>query len=104
MGYLRPLEYQDIWKVNPDRSVDVLSEKLEASFQRRMERGDTYPLLWAMYDTFEREFWIGGVCQLFAALLQVFSPYTTRYLIAFATDAYVARLSGQHGQIGRAHV
>jgi len=97
VGYLRPLEYQDIWKVNPDRSVDVLSEKLEASFQRRMERGDTYPLLWAMYDTFEREFWIGGVCQLFAALLQVFSPYTTRYLIAFATDAYVARLSGQHG-------
>lgn len=62
-----------------------------------MERGDTYPLLWAIYETFKVEFWIGGICQLFASLLQVFSPYTTRYLIAFATDAYVAQHSGQPG-------
>ncbi|KAL2004862.1 hypothetical protein VTN00DRAFT_3135 [Thermoascus crustaceus] len=97
VGYLRHLELQDIWKINPDRSVEVLSERLEESFRRRMERGDTYPLLWAIYETFKVEFWIGGICQLFASLLQVFSPYTTRYLIAFATDAYVAQHSGQPG-------
>ncbi|KAL1964629.1 hypothetical protein VTN77DRAFT_6803 [Rasamsonia byssochlamydoides] len=96
-GYLRPLELQDIWKVNPDRSVEVLRAKLDASFQRRLDRGDSYPLLFALYDTFKVEFWIGGICQLFSSLFQVFSPYMTRYLIAFATSAYVAQHTNQPG-------
>lgn len=97
VGYLRPLELQDIWTVNPDRAVDVLSERLDAAFQRRLSRGGKYPLFWALYDTFKIEIWIGGCCQLFSALLQVFSPYLTRYLIAFATDAYFAQHSHQPG-------
>ncbi|EEP77403.1 hypothetical protein UREG_02252 [Uncinocarpus reesii 1704] len=92
-GYLRPLELQDIWVVSPERSVDNLSEKLDASFKRRVDRGDRHPLLWAIYETFKFEFWLGGICQLFSSLLQVFTPYLTRYLIAFATDAYIARFT-----------
>lgn len=99
-GYLRPLELQDIWKVNPDRSVEVLRAKLDASFQRRLDRGDSYPLVFALYDTFKVEFWIGGICQLFSSLFQVFSPYMTRYLIAFATSAYVA----QHSDLPAPHI
>lgn len=75
----------------------MLAEKLDTSFKRRLESGDTYPLLWAVYETFKVEFWIGGMAQLLASLLQVFSPYTTRYLIAFATEAYLARTNHSPG-------
>jgi ABC-type multidrug transport system fused ATPase/permease subunit len=70
-----------------------MSAKLSASFQKRVARGDRHPLFWAMYDTFRTEFWIGGLCQLSSTILQVMTPYTLRYLIAFATEAYVAQRS-----------
>ncbi|QQK41347.1 ABC transporter, integral membrane type 1 [Penicillium digitatum] len=94
VGYLRPLELQDIWTVNPDRSVDVLSGRLDAALKKRTESGINRPLLWALYDTFRFEFVLGGICQLFSSLLLVFAPYLTRYLIAFATEAYVAQKAG----------
>lgn len=68
-----------------------MTEKLKASFQKRVARGDKYPLLFAMHETFKVEFWIGGTCQFFANIFQVISPFTLRYLIQFATDAYVAQ-------------
>lgn len=95
MGYKRPLEQNDIYLVNPDRSAEVLTRKLQASFRKRVARGDKYPLLWAIHETFKVEFWIGGTCQFFSNILQVISPFTLRYLIQFATDAYVAALEGQ---------
>ncbi|KAK2805805.1 hypothetical protein FQN50_006081 [Emmonsiellopsis sp. PD_5] len=96
-GYLRHLEVQDIWLVNPERSVDALADRLEQSFKRRVDRGDRHPLLWAIYETFKVEFWVGGICQLFAALLQVMTPFTVRYLIAFAQDAYISQHTGKPG-------
>lgn len=91
VGYSRPLQLQDIWTVNPDRAVDVLSSRLEASLDRRTHSGLARPLAWALYDTFRAEFVLGGICQLVSALLLVFTPYLTRFLIAFATEAYSAR-------------
>ncbi|KAL2812956.1 P-loop containing nucleoside triphosphate hydrolase protein [Aspergillus granulosus] len=91
VGYLRPLELQDIWTVNPDREVELLASKLEDALERRTNAGAKRPLLWALYDTFR-----------FDSLLMVFAPYLTRYLIAFATDAYVAQHTGQPApHIGR---
>ena len=94
-GYQRPLELGDIWLVNPDRAVDVLAEKLSASFQRRVARGDKYPLIWALHETFKFEFWLGGTCNLFASICQVMSPFTLRYLIAFANNTYLAAALGK---------
>lgn len=93
-GYKRQLELNDIYEVNPDRSVDPLTEKMRESYKRRVGKGEKYPLLWAMHETFFWEFWIGGMCQLAASVLQVMSPFTLRYLIQFATDAWVANHSG----------
>ena len=90
-GYQRPLELNDIWLVNPNRASPLLSDKLSASFRRRLARGDKYPLLWAMHETFKFEFWLGGISQLFSSIFQVLSPFTLRYLIAFATEAYEAQ-------------
>lgn len=95
MGYKRPLERNDIWSVNPDRKADVMTATLQASFKKRVARGDKYPLLWALHETFKFEFWIGGVCQFFSNMIQVVSPFTLRYLIQFAQDAYVAQQRGQ---------
>ncbi|KAI6710055.1 ABC transporter [Diplocarpon mali] len=95
VGYKRQLEQNDIWTVNPSRSAEIMTSKLQASFGLRVARGDKYPLLWAMHETFKFEFWFGGMCQFVSNILQVVSPFTLRYLIQFATDAYEAQQTGQ---------
>lgn len=90
-GYQRPLEFNDIWLVNPDRGAGILAERLGMSFKRRAANGDRFPLLGAMHETFFVEFWVGGACSLVASILQVISPFTLRYLISFATQAYLAQ-------------
>ncbi|KAK3715700.1 ATP-binding cassette transporter yor1 [Vermiconidia calcicola] len=94
VGYQRPLEVNDVWAVNPDREVDLLSEKLLAQFKQRTEAGSKRPLTMALYDTFKREFLIGGACQLTAALMQVMSPFVMKYLISFSGRAYAASIRG----------
>jgi ATP-binding cassette subfamily C (CFTR/MRP) protein 1 len=73
VGYKRPLEKNDIYTVNPNRSAEVLAEKLEAAFK------------W--------EFIIGGLCQLSASVIQSIAPFVLRYLISFAVKAYRAQRS-----------
>ena len=68
----------------------MLSEKFQTSFRRRCARGDRYPLLWALYETFHVEFLIGGFCAFVASILQVLAPFILRYLISFAAEAYSA--------------
>ncbi|KAJ2903978.1 hypothetical protein MKZ38_009033 [Zalerion maritima] len=94
VGYRRPLEPNDIWTVNPDRACEGLTAKLTANFERRVKNGDKNPLLWAMHETFFREFWVGGMCNLFSTVMSVLSPFTLRFLIQFATDAYYASIQG----------
>jgi ATP-binding cassette subfamily C (CFTR/MRP) protein 1 len=94
VGYKRPLELGDIWLVNPDRSVDLLTSRLMESFKRRAARGERNPLIWAMHDTFQYEFWLGGMCNLTSSVFQVISPFLTRYLIAFAAEAYESQHTG----------
>lgn len=90
-GYQRPLEVNDIWSVNPDRSATVLAERLKINFEkRRSQPKQKRPLLMALYDTFKFEFILGGVCQLTSQIIQVVNPFILRYLINFARDAYDA--------------
>lgn len=94
VGYQRPLELEDIWSVNPNRSVDVMKHKLLTSLEvRRGRKGKFSPLAMALYDTFKKEVIIGGICQFIAAMTQVLSPFVLKYIIAFAGEAYAA----QHG-------
>ncbi|EXJ79067.1 ATPase [Capronia epimyces CBS 606.96] len=93
-GYKRPIELNDIWLVNPDRSAATMMDHLIPSFKRRVARGERNPLMWALFDTFRGEFLLGGMCAFFSAMFQVFSPFTTRYLIQFATDAWIADKTG----------
>lgn len=74
--------------------MEPLTLQMKASFQKRVERGDKHPLFWAMHETFKGEFWTGGACALYTSIIQVISPFTLRYLIQFAADAYVANKTG----------
>lgn len=68
-----------------------MSTRVMASFKERVAKGQKYPLLRALHQTYFFEFWLGGMCQLMSAIMQVMSPFTLRYLIQFATDAYIAQ-------------
>ncbi|KAJ4413748.1 ATP-binding cassette transporter yor1 [Gnomoniopsis sp. IMI 355080] len=101
-GYKRPLQQNDIWKVNPDRSVYKMSADVKAAFQRRAKSGSKYALVLALNEVHMKEFWLGGLFQLFSTLFQTFAPFTLRYLIAYATEAYYAEAEGQpQPSIGR---
>ena len=91
LGYQRTLEENDIWLVNPDRRIELLSQKMSASFDARRKRGDRYPLVFALYETLRFEVVFGGLCSLLSSILQVMTPFVLRFLIAFANKAYIAR-------------
>ncbi|TQV91051.1 ABC metal ion transporter [Cordyceps javanica] len=91
-GYKRQLHERDLWAVNPDRGAEILTNKVRAAFKRRIAKGSKRPLLMALYDSFTFEFWLGGFCAFISTMLQVIAPFTLRYLIRFATDAYYAHV------------
>lgn len=72
-----------------------MTKRVKESFQKRVARGEEHPLLWALHESFKREFWLGGVAALVATILQVMAPFVLRYLIQFAADAWVASHSGK---------
>ena len=91
------MELNDIWLINPDRSVDIVAERLQNAFDQRVARGSKRPLLGAIYESLRFEFLLGGVCQFVAAMCQVIAPFVLRYLIEFAGEAYVAQRQGIPG-------
>lgn len=76
--------------------------RVKESFNKRVERGDKHPLIWALHEAFFKEFWIGGVTSLLSTIIMVVSPFTLRYLIEFASQAWVAARTDQpEPHIGR---
>lgn len=96
-GYLRPLESSDIPLVAPNRSASVITEKLQAAFQRRRERGDKYPLVWSLNEVFFNEFWFAGASRLFGDVCLIINPFLLKYLIRFAVESYTAIQTGGKG-------
>uniref|UniRef100_A0A093XXB2 Oligomycin resistance ATP-dependent permease YOR1 n=1 Tax=Talaromyces marneffei PM1 TaxID=1077442 RepID=A0A093XXB2_TALMA len=91
-GYRRPLEYNDIWLLHPDRTVEPLAIKLQTSFQERVSQNQKNPLLWAIYDTFRYDILLSAINRMLADLFVVFAPFTLRYLLIFVQDSYDARM------------
>ncbi|KAJ5925970.1 oligomycin resistance ATP-dependent permease yor1 [Penicillium verhagenii] len=94
-GFRRPLKINDIPLLNPNRSVQKHSIIFDAHFKEAKASADVkHPLFTALHKTFAREFWIGGLCRLFADLFTVGNPYTLRYLIEWVQNSYYAGLPG----------
>ena len=71
-----------------------MTARMRESFRKRVDRGDKYPLLWALHETLHFEFYLGGALAFIATIFQVMSLFTLRFLIQFADDAYVAANQG----------
>ncbi|KAI0136126.1 P-loop containing nucleoside triphosphate hydrolase protein [Hypoxylon sp. NC0597] len=96
VGRRRPLEANDIWLVNPDRSIDVLNGKFTSSFSKNAQH--KHALAFALYDTFAWEFWVGGIWQLAASLCQVAIPLALHFLLSFVTDSYESSKAQSEGK------
>ncbi|KAI0528513.1 P-loop containing nucleoside triphosphate hydrolase protein [Xylaria digitata] len=79
-GYQRKLELNDIWLINPNRSVEPLSRRFQMLFR--------HPF--ALHDTFKRDC---GMCLLIASIAQVIVPFTLRFLLNFFSEAWDAATS-----------
>lgn len=101
VGYRRPLEVNDIWEVSPSRHITRLSDRFDASFQARTHRHEPHPLLFALHDTFWREFWFGALCVFCSSICQVMTPFVLRYLIKWVTIAYIEQASGNDKGFGK---
>jgi ATP-binding cassette, subfamily C (CFTR/MRP), member 1 len=77
--------------------LNALEQKFEAEFQRLVATGSKRPLLFALIKTFKKEFFLGAICQLMTAIAQTVSPFILRFLISFATEAFNAKQTGDHG-------
>lgn len=79
-----------------------MTVRVKASFEKRVKRGDKHPLIWALHEAYFKEFWIGGFSALIATILQTLAPFVLRYLIQFASEAWIADRLGQSApSVGR---
>ncbi|OKL64198.1 hypothetical protein UA08_00273 [Talaromyces atroroseus] len=94
VGYQRPLEELDLPRVNPKRSIAVITPALNQNFQKRVKAGSKRALLAAIWDTFRFEIVLGGISCLVGGVTQMILPFLLKYLIAYATEAYEAHAAG----------
>ncbi|KAH7481238.1 hypothetical protein FOMA001_g8682 [Fusarium oxysporum f. sp. matthiolae] len=88
IGYRRHLELNDIWTVSDARLMDTLQPSLHAAFRKRVLARNRLPLLWALYEVFKFNFWLGAVSQFVVSTLQVMTPFTLRFLIEWVQHVY----------------
>lgn len=72
-----------------------MSARLQTNFEKRVKAGSKRPLVGAIYETWKFEIVLGGVCCITGSVAQIILPYLLKYLIAFATDAYIAQFTHQ---------
>ncbi|KAJ5153186.1 abc multidrug transporter protein [Penicillium canariense] len=90
-GYTRPLEVNDIWLVNPDRTTHKLAAELKVNFQSNIDRKSKRPLLRAIWQTFRKDAIIGAAAAFLSSSCQVIMPLVVKYIITFAEEAYYGR-------------
>lgn len=101
-GYSRPLELNDIWLINPKRRTQDLAARLKVNLQENHKKGTERPLARAIFQTFKVDLVVGGIAAITSTLCQVLIPFIVKFVIAFAVQAYEARLQGIPGPpIGR---
>ncbi|KAG0646410.1 Multidrug resistance fer6 [Hyphodiscus hymeniophilus] len=90
-SHRRTLEKNDIWLVNPKRSVRSLEQQFNDAFSKHVQEHHKHALLAALHDTFKREFWVGAAWLFAASVSQVMIPFTLKYLLDYVTAAYKAK-------------
>lgn len=113
-GYTRPLDKDDLWSLQENRSSKEFADKLERNWERRVkeanlrnqEKGSPTSSWWTlglgkkvekvykpsfaltMNDSVLFYFWIGGFMKLLADVGTITSPLLVRAITDFITDSY----------------
>lgn len=74
-----------------------MAAALHGNFEKRVKAGSKHALVGAIYETYKFEIVLGGFCCVLGSVAQIILPYLLKYLIAFATDAYLAQHTHQEG-------
>lgn len=72
-----------------------MAAALHENFEKRVKAGSKHALVGAIYETYKFEILLGGFCCVLGSVAQIILPYLLKYLIAFATDAYLAQYTHQ---------
>ncbi|KAF8199630.1 ATP-binding cassette transporter YOR1 [Pholiota molesta] len=117
LGYARPLEATDLWKLQEDRGAAHVASLITESFARRLKEAEEYnkrlangeikpgmkgrktgkkkaSLAWALNDSVKWWFWSAGLLKVVGDTAQVTSPLVVKAIIKFATDSYVGHRLG----------
>ncbi|ORY83038.1 P-loop containing nucleoside triphosphate hydrolase protein [Protomyces lactucae-debilis] len=88
LGYTRPLEAGDVWRVDETRTAEQLSKTLHENLMKRSATGSNHALAFALSDSHRWTFWSGGVFKLMSDTIQTLNTLIIRALIRFVGEAY----------------
>ncbi|KAF9528448.1 ABC transporter [Crepidotus variabilis] len=113
LGYTRPLQAEDLWRLQEDRGAKEISQKIVDSWDRRvaqanewnarLERGEVRgkrkdpSLVWACNDAVKYWFWSAGILKVISDGATITSPLVVKAIIDFATESYIAHLQSLPG-------
>ncbi|KAJ1654449.1 hypothetical protein IWQ61_005620 [Dispira simplex] len=90
LGYKRPLEDADLYKLRPQDSASYVLERFYMGWEK--QRDKPRPALWkALNSAFGWEFWISGGMLLFYFLCTIASPLVLQELTVFVGEHYRAQ-------------
>ncbi|CAG8759895.1 27966_t:CDS:10, partial [Gigaspora margarita] len=96
LGYKRPLEKDDLYVLNDERTAKILTDKFETEWKKEIEKialGKNPSLVKTLYRVLWARFCLGGVVRFGSDILAVISPFILRLILKFVSDAYFANLN-----------
>ncbi|KAF9510628.1 hypothetical protein BS47DRAFT_1395829 [Hydnum rufescens UP504] len=117
LGYARPLETTDLWKLDDSRAAGLYADRILESFDRdispswprkiwwgiggnyearerqwRQQDGKKKPsLAFAMNDAVKWFFWSGGLLKIISDMAQITTPLVIKAIIKYVTEFYEIR-------------
>ncbi|RIB17403.1 P-loop containing nucleoside triphosphate hydrolase protein [Gigaspora rosea] len=98
LGYKRPLEKDDLYVLNDERSTKFVTDKFEAEWQKEIEQialGKNPSLIKALYRALWAKFCLTVVVRFVSDILTVISPLILKLILNFVSDAYFANLNNE---------
>ncbi|CAG8560171.1 5953_t:CDS:2, partial [Gigaspora rosea] len=98
LGYKRPLEKDDLYVLNDERSAKFVTDKFEAEWQKEIEKialGKKPSLIKALYRALWAKLCLTVIVRFVSDILAVISPLILKLILNFVSDAYFANLNNE---------
>ncbi|KAG5359320.1 Oligomycin resistance ATP-dependent permease YOR1 [Yarrowia sp. E02] len=118
VGYLRPVNQEDLWNITGSYTADEMTNRFEANLERIVAKHvekykakqakenphfdestfvfnpndpkqvPKYAIIFALHDTFRFRFWWSATCKIIFDCAQTLNPLVSKQLIAFVGERY----------------